>query len=113
MSAILCLNKNSNKSLYDSITFAKTSSGFCATYRNDLGGDGENLAKYASPQYIDTEAELMEYLNLTLDLLIADTDVTPHESIDLLMKGFPIVSLKLTERNKDLILKTFKFWIKY
>jgi hypothetical protein len=113
MAAFLCLNKNAKKSLYDSISFTKSSEGFTVLYQNDKGVDGEFRTKCPNTPHFDTSQELMEYLELTLDLLIADADDAPHDSIDLMMKGFPIVNLKLTERNKYLILKTFKFWLKF
>lgn len=113
MSVHLYLNKNAQKTLYDSITFTKNAFGFSVTYRNDLGADGEMLAKYNNVSYMDTALELLEFLKLTLDLLIADVDPTPHHSIDLIMKGFPIVSLTPTEHSKSLILNAFHFWLPF
>ncbi len=112
MAAFLYLNKNAKKSLYDSISFAKTAEGFAVVYRTDQGVDGEFLTHHTNSTQFDTSHELMEYLELTLDLLIADADNQPYDSIDLILRGFPIVNLKPTERNKVLILKTFKFWMK-
>lgn len=113
MSVYLYLYKNAQKTLYDSITFTKIACGFSVTYRYDLGTDGEMLPKHSSVSYMDTALELLEFLKLTLDLLIADVDLTPYHSIDLIMKGFPIVRLKPTKHSKYLILNAFKFWLPF
>ncbi len=113
MSAVLCLNRNAKKTLYDSIRVVKKEEGFSVTYSNDIGPDGENMRTNSTTIELDSAQELFDYLELTLDLIMEDLDDTPFLSIDLMMRSFPIICLKPNEKTKQLILKSFAFWRKF
>jgi hypothetical protein len=66
----------------------------------------------SDPIEFASDAEMIDYIDLVLDMILQDKDASSFKSIDLVVKGFPIVNLALGETAKALVKRTFAFRLK-
>ena len=111
MSAILYLNRSSDKSTFDMMSIRHSADGFVVFFWSDVTN---NTVKTREPDVLRfaTHHDLLDYLEDSLDIVMADTDTQPYASLDTLIPGFPTVCLKPDNHTTTLLIRAMRTWCK-
>ena len=109
---ILFLNYDAEKTRFDRIAIHKEDDEFYAYYKEDVDNKTKLTKKTQGVVY--DQDDLLDYLSDILDLVANDLDRNTFHNIDVLVPGYPIVSLHpQDEKTRDLIVRIVDRWSSY
>ncbi len=96
------LNKNSSKTLFDSIKIAENADTTYTSYAySDCTHTTQNT--YTNKMKLNTRQDMVEYVRCVMELLKKDEDANPYVSVDVMIPGFPNVCMSVKNLDMPLI----------